>query len=137
MTAGNIVLSDQGLVSFFETPNAIGVCIPIPPCILCNSQLCSSFLRRPMLSRTRLRLHLRPTFCKSRDLHLTYSLLMFCTATKKQWIPLPSHGNPSQPALTSSQKMSLGQPTILQHHTFPTSKRSFFSFSVRSIFMTL
>src|ERR1700676_4706748 len=107
MTAGNIVLSDQGLVSFFETQNAIGVCIPIPPCILCNSQLRSSFLRRPMLSRTRLRLHLRPTFCKSRDLHLTYSLLMFCTVTKKQWNPSPSHGNPSQSVLTSSQKMLL------------------------------
>jgi hypothetical protein len=25
MTGGNIVLSDHGLVSFFETPNAIGV----------------------------------------------------------------------------------------------------------------
>ena len=29
MTAGSIVLSDHGLVSFFETPNATGVRTPV------------------------------------------------------------------------------------------------------------
>jgi len=31
MTAGSIVLSDNGLVSFFETPNATGVSILLCP----------------------------------------------------------------------------------------------------------
>ena len=32
MTAGSIVLSDNGLVNFFETPNATSVCIlDFPP----------------------------------------------------------------------------------------------------------
>ena len=33
MTAGSIVLSDHGLVSFFETPNATGVRTPVAPAI--------------------------------------------------------------------------------------------------------
>jgi hypothetical protein len=64
MTAGSIVLSDQGLVSFFETPNAADVRISYSSMDLPFSPSSSSFPKKPALSQTRLRLHSPPTSCK-------------------------------------------------------------------------
>jgi hypothetical protein len=64
MTAGSIVLSDHGLVSFFETPNAEDVCILYLSTGLPFSPFASSFLKKPASSQTRLRLPSPPTSCK-------------------------------------------------------------------------
>jgi hypothetical protein len=74
MTAGNIVLSDHGLVSFYETPNATGVCILVSIAHSTGprySPLISSYLIRLASSQMRLRLRSPRTFCESCRLHLT------------------------------------------------------------------
>jgi len=64
MTAGSIVLSDHGLVSFFETPNATEVNLSYFSVILPFSYFYSSFVIKPASSQTRLRRHSPPTSCK-------------------------------------------------------------------------